>query len=86
MSCYFLLVLGALELSQHVTLTHDEVLLALVLNLGACVLAIEDGIASLEDHGLILGTVTDGYDFALEGLFLGGVWDDDPAHCLLFPL
>ena len=41
-----------------------------MLDLGASVLAIEDDVASLEDHLFVLRATTYGDDFATQGLFL----------------
>mgnify|MGYP003483986173 CR=1 FL=1 len=65
-------------------MAHDEVLVAFELELGACILAIEYGIAYLYYHLLVFGAVAYGYYFALEGFLLGGVGDDDAADGLLF--
>src|ERR1700693_620443 len=73
-----------LEDAEDFFLTHDEELFAVELDLGAGVLAEEDVVASLdiegEDLAFVVGlTLTDGDHFALLGLFLGGVGDDDAA-------
>ena len=59
-----------LERSEHVRLTHDEVLLAFVLDLCAGILTVEDYVARLEDHLFVLGASTYGDDFATQGLLL----------------
>src|SRR5215813_8923160 len=72
-----------LDDAEHVLLAEDEVVLALDLHLGACVLAEEDGVPGLDVERADLAVledlaVADGDDLALERLLLGGVGDDDP--------
>ena len=68
-------------------LAHDEVLLAVDLDLLAGVLAEQDGVAFLDverrDLAVLLDlALADGDDLALLRLFLGGVGDDDAADLL----
>src|SRR3979409_781543 len=80
------------SLDQHahdVGLLHDQEFLAVELDLGARPLAEQHAVADLEVDrdqlaGLVAATRADGGDFALRGLFLGAVWDDDAASGLLF--
>ncbi len=77
-----------LEDGQHLVFTHDQVLVAVYLDLLARVLAEQDGVAFLHVQRGALAVVLDlagagGNDFALLRLFLGRVRDDDPADLLL---
>ena len=63
---------------------EDQVVLALVADLGAAVLAVDDDVADGDVHGdevagLAATAGADGDDFTLLGLFLGGVRDDETA-------
>src|SRR4051794_40943691 len=82
-------VLGVrLEDTEHVLLTEDHELLAFDLDLGAAVFAEKDPIAGV-DVELPLRTIledlaiADGDDLALDGLFLGGIGNDDAAVGLI---
>src|SRR6202035_1013890 len=67
---------------EHITGGEHEVLLAAVLDLGAAVLAVQHDVADLDVHGDALGaSVIEAArahrkEFALLGLLLRGVWDD----------
>src|ERR1700735_1140018 len=75
-----------LNLGQHVRLAEDEELLAVHLDLGAAVLAIEDLVAFGDSTRralpsvLIALAVAAGEDLALLGLLLGGIGQDDPTR------
>src|SRR3954469_12223767 len=75
-------VRSLLDDGEHVARREDEVLLTGVLHLGAAVLAVEHGVADLdvERNPLFAFVVepagADRKDFALLGLLLGGVRDD----------
>src|SRR3989449_11755880 len=80
-----------LENGEDVFLAHDEVLLVVDLDLGAGVLPEQDFVAGLHVEGDLLAVVADlavadGDHLALLRLFLGRVWDDDPALLDLFLL
>src|SRR6202035_3468055 len=68
---------------QHVACRQDQVFLAVVLDLGAAVLAVDDGVTLGHVQRNPLRAVlippagADGDDFALLGLFLSGVGNDD---------
>src|ERR1700683_5583071 len=73
-----------LEDAEDFFFAHDEEVFAIELDLGAGVLAEEDGVAGFyverEDLAFVVGlALADGDDFALLGLFLGGIGDDDAA-------
>src|SRR5712671_4238550 len=77
------------ENAHDVALLHDQEFLAIELDLGARPLAEQHAVADLEvDRDQLAGFVTaartDCRDFALRGLFLGTVRNDDAASCLLF--
>ena len=79
---------GVINDGQHFILAHDEVLLAIELDLLARVLAEEDQIARLDIKGHALAIVVHlaiarGDDLALLRLLFGCVGDDDPADFLL---
>src|ERR1700729_826968 len=84
------LLLGGRKIRENahdVALLHDQQLLAVELDLGARPFAEQHAVADLEvDRDQLAGFVTaartDGGDFALRGLFLGTVRDDDAASCL----
>src|SRR5690242_4128971 len=86
------LALGAAAVFQHahdVGLLHDQELLAVDLDLGAGPLAEQHAVADLEvDRDQLAGFVaaarTNGGDFALRGLFLGGIGNDDAAGGFVF--
>src|SRR5438034_8517234 len=72
------------EDAEDVLLLHDEVLLAVELDLAAGVLAEEDSVAFLHREREILAVVVDfagahGDDLALLRLLLGGVGEDEAA-------
>src|SRR6188474_2575273 len=75
---------------EDVFLFHDEIILAVELDLLARVLAEEDQVASLDVGRLARAIISDlagagGDDLALLRLFLRAIGDDDPAD-LLFAL
>src|ERR1700761_5630457 len=77
------------ENAHDVALLHDQQLLAIELDFGARPFAEQHAITNLEvDRDQLAGFVaaarTDSRDFALRGLFLGAVRNDDAASCLLF--
>src|SRR5216684_1828827 len=82
------LLLGvAFDDGQHVILLHDEVLLAIQLDLLARILAEQDPVARFDVEGDPLAVVVHlpvarGDDRALLRLLFGGVRDDDPADFL----
>src|SRR6202166_2008451 len=90
--CLRSLLLGGGQISENahdVALLHDQQLLAVDLDLGARPFAEQHAVANLEVDrdqlaGFVATTRTDRGDFALRGLFLGSVRDDDAASCLLF--
>src|SRR5215831_11962016 len=74
--------------THDVALFHDEVLDPVDLDLGARPLAEQHPVAGLDVHrdqlaGLVAATLADRDHFALRGLLLRRVWDDDPAGGLL---
>src|SRR5882757_3212545 len=81
-----------MKLVQHahdVGLLHDQEFLAIELDLGPRPFAEQHTIADLEvgrDQlaGFVAAARTDRRDFALRGLFLGAVWNDDAALGLFF--
>src|SRR6202051_3686121 len=78
--------------SQHahdVALLHDQEFFAVELDLGARPFAEQHAVADLEVDrdqfaGFVAATRADGGDFALRGLFLGPVRNDNAASGLLF--
>src|SRR5258705_4771387 len=75
--------------AHDVALLHDQELLAVELDLGARPFAEQHAVADLEvDRDQLAGFVTaartDRRDFALRGLFLGTVRNDDAASGLFF--
>src|SRR5579875_1251119 len=80
------LVSWLLDLGQHVGLAEDEELLAVHLDLGAAVFAVQDLVALGDvQRGPLAGVLVDlavanGQDLALLGLLLGGVRQDDPTR------
>jgi hypothetical protein len=74
-----------LEDGEHVAGVEDQDVLTVGGDLGAAVLAVDDGVADLDVDGddlaaLLAATAgTDGEDLALLGLFLGGVGDHQTA-------
>src|SRR5215831_10745707 len=78
----------ALEHAHDVGLLHDQELLAIKLDLGAGPFAEQDKVPGLNLGNdalavLIEGARTDGDNFALLRLLLGGIGDDDAAGALL---
>src|ERR1700735_1474043 len=88
--CGLLLGGGQIGENAHdVALLHDQQFLAIELDLGAGPLAEQHAVADLEvDRDQLAGFVAaaraNGGDFALRGLFLGTIRNDDAASCLLF--
>src|SRR6202789_3601505 len=86
------LLLGGGQIGENahdVALLHDQQFLAIELDLGARPLAEQHAVADLEvDRDQLAGFVTAARtnrgDFALRGLFLGTIRNDDAASCLLF--
>src|SRR5665213_2138575 len=75
--------------AHDVAFLHDQQLLAVDLDFGARPLAEQHAVTDLEIDrdqlaGFVAATRADGGDFALRGLFLGTVRNDDAASCLLF--
>jgi hypothetical protein len=69
---------------EDIVLAHDQIALAIDLDLGAAVFADEDFVALLDGEFDELAVVitlagAEGNDFAFLGLFLGGVRNDDAA-------
>src|SRR5688572_18320162 len=84
-----LLLLAALDHREHFVFAHDQVILAINSYFLSRVLAEQDGVAVLHIErnplAVLVGlTLADADDFALLGLFLGGVGDDDAADFLFF--
>src|SRR6476469_1644458 len=80
---------GDVEHAHDVALLHDQEIFTVDLDLGARPLAEQDAVADLEVDrdqlaGFVAATWADGGDFALRGLFLGTVRNDDAASSLLF--
>src|SRR5580692_3285075 len=88
--CGLLLGGGQIGENAHdVALLHDQQFLAIELDLGARPLAEQHAVADLEVDrdqlaGFVMAARTDGGDFALRGLFLGAVRNDDAASGLVF--
>src|ERR1700716_1107440 len=86
------LLLGGGQIGENahdVALLHDQQFLTVELDLGARPLAEQHAVADLEvDRDQLAGFVTAARtnrgDFALRGLFLGRIRNDDAASCLLF--
>src|SRR4051795_9583650 len=77
------------EDAHDVAFLHDQKILIVDLDLGAGPLAEQHAVADLEVDrdqlaGLVAATRADGGDFALRGLFLGSVGNDNAACGLLF--
>src|SRR5436305_11759186 len=78
--------------AQHahdVALLHDQEFLAVELDFGARPFAEQHAVADLEVDrnqlaGLVAAARADRRDFALRGLFLGSVWNDDAALGFFF--
>jgi len=78
---------AAFDDSQYFVLAHDEVLFPIKLDLLSRVLPEQDQVAGFHVKRNALAVVlrlavAGGDNFALLGLFLGGVGDDDPADFL----
>jgi hypothetical protein len=85
----FLLAAARIDHGQNFVLAHDEVFLAVELDLLPGLLAEEDEVSSLDIErnapAVVLDlAVANGDDFALLRLFLCGIRDDDSAD-FLFP-
>jgi len=79
------------DLGEDVAGVEQQVLVAVVLDLGAAVLREDDDIAYGDIHGdalaVIIGTAWAGCDdLAFLRLFLGGVWDDQARSSRLLGL
>src|SRR5258706_12761135 len=77
------------EHAHDVALLHDQEVLPVELDLGARPFAEQHAVADLEVDwdqlaGFVTAARTDCGDFALRGLFLGGVRNDDAALGLFF--
>src|SRR3981189_440026 len=77
------------EDAHDVAFLHDQQFLTIELDLGAGPLAEQHAVADLEVDrdqlaSFVAATRADGCDFALRGLFLGAVRNDDAASGLLF--
>src|SRR5258708_29972721 len=72
--------------AHDVALLHDQELFAVDLDLGARPFAEQHSVADLELAGLVAAAGANRDHFALGGLFLGGVGNDDAAGGLLFGL
>src|ERR1700739_2723346 len=77
------------EHAPYVGLLHDQEFLTVDLDLGAGPLAEQHALADLDVDrdqltGLVATARADGDDFALRGLFLGGIGNDDAAGCFFF--
>src|SRR5436190_21249692 len=77
------------EDAHDVAFLHDQEILIVDLDFGAGPLAEQHAIANLDVDGdqlasLVAATWADGDDFALGGLFLGSVGNDNAAGSLLF--
>src|SRR3979411_2105650 len=78
---------AAFDHAHDVALLHNQEILAVDLHFGARPFAEQHGIADLQIDrdqlaGLVARTWADGDDFALRGLFLGSVGNDDAAGSL----
>src|ERR1700731_3463842 len=86
------LLLGGRQIGENahdVALLHDQQFLAIELDLIARPLAEQHAVADLEIDrdqlaGFVAATWTDGGDFALRGLLLGAVRNDDAASGFVF--
>jgi len=72
-----------LDDGEHVPLAENDVLIAVKLHFGAGILAEDDPVADFHFKGKLLAVLenlagADGDDFALGGLFLGGVGKKRP--------
>src|SRR5450432_2048507 len=75
------------ENAHDVAFLHDQQFYAVELDLGAGPLAEQHAVANLEINrdqlaGFVTAAWADRRDFALRGLFLGAVRNDDAASCL----
>ena len=80
---------GSAQHAHDVALLHDQEFLAIELDLGARPFAEQHAVADLEVDrdqlaGFVAATRADGGDFALRGLLLGAVRNDDAALGLFF--
>src|SRR3990170_543696 len=80
---------GAFDDAHDVALLHDQEILAVDLHFGARPFAEQHGVTDLEVDGdelaaLVAATGANGDDFALRGLFLSGIGNDDAAGGTLF--
>src|SRR5437763_16219346 len=80
---------GHVEHAHDVALLHDQEIFTVDLDLGARPLSEQHAVADLEVDrdelaGFVAATRANGSDFALRGLFLGTVRNDDAASGLLF--
>src|SRR5665213_1157721 len=88
------LLLGGRQIGENahdVALLHDQQFLAIELDLGAGPFAEQYAVADLEVDrdqlaGFVAATWADGGDFALRGLFLGTVRNDDAASGFVFSI
>ncbi len=73
----------AVDDAEDVRLAHDEHVVAVDLDLGAGILAVEDRVAVGDGHGHVRAVLSlaraDGQDGAAHGLLLGGVGDVETA-------
>ena len=69
--------------SEHIALTHHQVFLVAILELCSGILAIEHGVALLQNHRIVFGTLTNSDDLAALWLLLGCVRDDDSTYFFL---
>ena len=67
-----------------VRLTHDEILDAFELEFLSGIFTVEYLVAYLDNHLFVLGAFATSYYFALEGLLLGGVRNNDATDGLFF--
>ena len=84
----FLRATRAFQHAEHVGFLHDQEVFTVDLDLGAGPLAEQHAVSDLEIDrdelaGLVAAARADGDDFALRGLFLGCVGNDDAAGSLL---
>ena len=76
-------ILNDLDNSQNIALTHNQIALALDLNLGAGILAIEYLVAHADLHLHLSGAGANGYNFTCKGLLFCGVGDKQTTGGLL---
>ncbi len=75
---------GLFENCQHIALAHDEVLLALILQFGACIFAVEDMVAGFQHHLFVFGAGAYCQHLSAEGFLFGAIRNDDSAYSLFF--